>query len=112
MLKNTGLSSFWARSKASSDQGYQSTGLLACCCKYGLLWPARWLAIRLYPPAVPKYLDFLSDYGSFGHTVVENPFLISQNSKIAKIIEQFVITQQIIRVAGVSETRLINRKGL
>ncbi len=29
--RKTGLSSARARSKASSDQGYQSTGLRACC---------------------------------------------------------------------------------
>lgn len=36
MLRNTGLSSFAARSKASPHQGYQSTGLSACCSRYGL----------------------------------------------------------------------------
>ena len=33
--RKIGLSSFFDFSKASSDQGYQSTGLCACCSKYG-----------------------------------------------------------------------------
>jgi len=41
MLRNTGLFSRRARSRASSPQGYQSTGLPACCNRYGLDSPAR-----------------------------------------------------------------------
>src|ERR687886_2439072 len=36
-----GLSSARARVSASSPHGYQSTGLCACCSKYGLVSPAR-----------------------------------------------------------------------
>src|SRR6516165_4494371 len=39
--RNTGLSSRLAFSNASSPHGYQSTGLLACCSKYGLFSAAR-----------------------------------------------------------------------
>jgi hypothetical protein len=35
MLKKTGLSSLRAFSKASAPHGYQSTGLWACCKRYG-----------------------------------------------------------------------------
>src|SRR5690349_10346186 len=37
-----GLSSWRAFSKASGPQGYQSTGLWACCCRYGLFSAIRW----------------------------------------------------------------------
>src|SRR5512147_453361 len=37
----TGLSSARARAKASSPHGYQSTGLCACCSRYGLVSRAR-----------------------------------------------------------------------
>src|ERR1700730_2644647 len=39
-----GLSSRRALSKASSPQGYQSTGLWACCCRYGLFSAIRWFS--------------------------------------------------------------------
>jgi hypothetical protein len=42
MERKTGLCSSAARRKASSPHGYQSTGLWACCCRYGLLSRARW----------------------------------------------------------------------
>ena len=37
MLKKTGLSSSSALRKASSPQGYQSTGFSACWRRYGLV---------------------------------------------------------------------------
>src|SRR3954470_9639787 len=45
MLRRIGLFSALARASASCDQGYQSTGLFACCSRYGLVSPARRLAI-------------------------------------------------------------------
>src|SRR5690349_16609771 len=39
--KKMGLLSERALSKASAPQGYQSTGLCACCSRYGLFSPAR-----------------------------------------------------------------------
>src|SRR5512145_809785 len=46
---STGLSSARARANASSPHGYQSTGLCACCSRYGLLSRAR----RLSPTGIP-----------------------------------------------------------
>jgi hypothetical protein len=43
MERKTGLSSSAAFLKASSPHGYQSTGLYACCCRYGLFSLMRWL---------------------------------------------------------------------
>src|SRR5271157_1126573 len=37
MERKTGLFSFLAFANASSPQGYQSTGLSACCSRYGLV---------------------------------------------------------------------------
>src|SRR5438094_409477 len=45
-LSRIGLSSRRAWPSASSPQGCQSTGLFACCSKYGLVSPARRLAMR------------------------------------------------------------------
>ena len=36
MERKIGLSCSFALRNASSPQGYQSTGFVACCCKYGL----------------------------------------------------------------------------
>src|ERR1017187_2132288 len=47
MDRKIGFSSRLAASNASSPQAYQSTGLLACCSKYGLRSRARRFAIRL-----------------------------------------------------------------
>src|ERR1700749_1353176 len=41
MLRSIGLSSLFERASASSPHGYQSTGLCACCKRYGLDSPAR-----------------------------------------------------------------------
>src|SRR5688572_10969646 len=46
MLKRIGLSSRAARSSASGPHGYQSTGLWACCSRYGLVSLARRLVWR------------------------------------------------------------------
>src|SRR5690349_1150341 len=45
MLSRIGLFSRRARASASSPHGYQSTGLCACCSRYGLVSFARRLAI-------------------------------------------------------------------
>src|SRR6185437_15001168 len=45
MLRRIGLFSTRARSRASGDQGHQSTGLSACCSRYGLVSCARRLGI-------------------------------------------------------------------
>src|ERR1700704_3751660 len=47
--RKMGLSSRRAFSNASSAHGYQSTGLCACCCRYGLFSAIRWLdkSVRL-----------------------------------------------------------------
>src|SRR5215468_1818771 len=45
MLSRIGLFSLLARSSASLPQGYQSTGLFACCKRYGLVSFARRLGI-------------------------------------------------------------------
>src|SRR5262245_57756774 len=41
MERKIGLFSDLAFANASSPQGYQSTGLFACCKRYGLFSPAR-----------------------------------------------------------------------
>ena len=45
MLSRIGLFSACARASASGPHGYQSTGLLACCSRYGLVSLARRLGI-------------------------------------------------------------------
>src|SRR5438128_11847008 len=45
MLSRIGLFSWRARSSASVPHGYQSTGLFACCRRYGLVSLARRLGI-------------------------------------------------------------------
>src|SRR5258705_11197921 len=55
-----GLSSALARSIASGPHGYQSTGLCACCSRYGLVSVARRLARRLIM-AVSGSRDDLQD---------------------------------------------------
>ena len=55
MLSRMGLSSSLDRCSASSPHGYQSTGLLACCNRYGLVSLASRLGMaHLYkdPPLV------------------------------------------------------------
>src|SRR5947209_1315805 len=47
MERKTSLFSFFALAKASSPQGNQSTGLWACCSRYGLISRARRLALPL-----------------------------------------------------------------
>src|SRR5207253_79905 len=50
---STALSSARARSNASSDHGYQSTGLSWCCRRYGLVSSAsRFMGAFLPPPLV------------------------------------------------------------
>src|SRR5579862_1926776 len=44
--RKIGLSSCLALANASSPHGYQSTGLRACCNRYGLFSPARRFLIR------------------------------------------------------------------
>src|SRR5205823_14452658 len=48
MLRSIGLSSSFAFWRASGPHGYQSTGLWACCSRYGLVSPARRFAIAQY----------------------------------------------------------------
>src|SRR5215213_10185676 len=47
MLRKIGRSSSFARSSASGPHGYQSTGLLACWSRYGLVSWARRLGMVL-----------------------------------------------------------------
>ncbi len=42
MERKTNFCSSAARRKGSSPHGYQSTGLYACCCRYGLFSEMRW----------------------------------------------------------------------
>ncbi len=49
-----GLSSSRRRANAASPHGYQSTGLLACCSRYGLLSSARRLDIQSAPAYTSK----------------------------------------------------------
>src|ERR1700737_955903 len=45
MERKTSLFSFFALANASGPHGYQSTGLWACCNRYGLVSRARRLAL-------------------------------------------------------------------
>src|SRR5215217_8953676 len=61
MLRSIGLSSLFERASASSPHGYQSTGLCACCKRYGLDSPARrfvCLCSDIEPPLVYGLLGF------------------------------------------------------
>ncbi len=67
MDKKMGLFSLFAFSNASSPQGYQSTGLEACCSKYGLwefasrFWCFISLAIVLLPQfQIKEHIRILS----------------------------------------------------
>ncbi len=65
MDKKIGLASVFAFIKASSPQGYQSTGLWACCSKYGDFSLLRRLAVltgvfKVYPSAISFVLQLVS----------------------------------------------------
>src|SRR5258705_11490436 len=51
-----GLSSLRARAKASSPQGYQSTGLCACCSRYGLVSRASRFSLTGWPSALERQI--------------------------------------------------------
>src|ERR1044072_8256974 len=55
MLSRIGFRSVLARVSASSPHGYQSTGLFACCSRYGLVSLAKRLGIcATYPRCAPR----------------------------------------------------------
>src|SRR5579883_572872 len=58
MLNRMGLFSSRARRSASSPQGYQSTGLWACCSRYGLVSSLSRLAMALAFQCRSGLLDF------------------------------------------------------
>lgn len=58
--KKIDLSSLFAFSKASFPQGNQSTGLKACCYKYGELSFSNLLGTSFVFMASPPYLNFTS----------------------------------------------------
>src|SRR5581483_5505368 len=59
-----GLFSRLAFSKASGPHGYQSTGLWACCRRYGLFSPARRLVYVIVPPRSARQGLFGGEGGS------------------------------------------------
>jgi hypothetical protein len=60
MLRKIGLSSACAFSSASLPHGYQSTGLWACCKRYGLVSCMRRFGIRSISLLVPIRVDTVS----------------------------------------------------
>src|SRR6266852_726416 len=63
MLSRIGRSSVRARASASSPHGYQSTGLSACCSRYGLVSQLRRL-VTTSPPAPLRRREVRSDIPS------------------------------------------------
>src|SRR5881275_322071 len=64
MDRKIGRSSRFARSSASSPHGYQSTGLCACCSRYGLVSPASrfvcvWVVMTAFLSAPRALLSIL-----------------------------------------------------
>ena len=78
MLIKIGLFSCCAFCIASSPQGYQLTGLWACCRKYGLKELVSWLVCLLSPFAV-------------GIAVANNVIKLTEINRFASFISQIFI---------------------
>ena len=69
MLNRIGLSSDLESSRASGPQACQSTGLLACCNKYGLVSLISRLGITFSILAFSIHFRRVRDYG-FGYAAI------------------------------------------
>src|SRR6266851_2784593 len=76
MLSRIGLSSTLAFTKASSPHGYQSTGLWACCNKYGLVSLIKRF-VCLYSSGLDMfYPPFLNSHKTLYHSAHIHTILI------------------------------------
>src|SRR4029077_14136106 len=64
MLRKMGRSRARARASASFPHGYQSTGLCACCRRYGLVSEMRWLVYFGVPSGLRWLLCILGSAGN------------------------------------------------